>query len=218
MVKEHKRLWAHYEKVKELIIIYFVLFFIVLFLAICFSLLTHQTEIDGGKQGAVTDAILIGLKWYAIIMPIITVLFAVGFLVCSDYVKFTEKSLKYYRWIFSKQSRNIPFDDITDCVVLAKIWKNKRDNETRRRITLFNKNQIVLQLDIYYKLALKLFLSLDDKRFRLVGEKGNLNTVSKYYNIDFENLNQEEQLKLLKDYCRFNKRKYKTGEEILQKN
>ena len=62
-----------------------------------------------------------------------------------------------------------------------------------------------------------LILYLKEDRFNLVSDKGNLKKISKYYGIDFMSLNIEEQLKLLKYYCKVNHGKYKTGEEILKK-
>ena len=62
-----------------------------------------------------------------------------------------------------------------------------------------------------------LILYLGEDRFKLVSDKGNLKTISKYYNINFLSLNYNSQLKILNHYCKFNYPKYKTGEEILKK-
>lgn len=117
MVNRHKKLWAHYEHIKHLLGTYIALFFLIPFLSLCFSYLAHSAEIDSGVQDAVKSALLIGLKWYAIIMPIVTVLFIIRFLYNSDTVEFTDASIKYYRWIFSKQSRSISLKEITECVI-----------------------------------------------------------------------------------------------------
>lgn len=216
MVKTNKKLWAHYEELRTILGIYITLFFIVPILSLCFSCLVHSAEIDEGIQDAIKNALLSGLKWYAIIMPLVTVIFAIWFLYSSDRVELSDKIIKYYRFIFSKNARNIPIDEITECVVCGRLWNDKREYTRKRRIVLYHKKHIIIEFDIYSKLALMLVLSLSENRFKLVSEKGNLNTISNYYKIDFMALNSEDQLKILKYYCKLNYAKYKTGEEILQ--
>ena len=214
MVKR-KKLWAHYEQVKFILGFYITLFFFVPFSTFCISFLVHSKEIDTVAQEGITLAVQGALKWYAIIMPIITVLFIIWFLFYSDTVEFTDTSIKYYRWLFSKSARNISYNQIAECVLAGRLWNNKRKRTRGRKIILFNKS-IIAAFDIYSKLALMLALNLDESKFRLVGDNGNLITIDKYFNIDFMSLNFEEQLIILKYYCSF-KTKYKTGEEILKK-
>ena len=96
MVRKNKKLWAHYEQVKKILWIYLTLFLSVPVLAVCFSLLSHSREIDAGVEYAVKTAILVGLKWAAIILPILAVLFFIWFLFNSDTVELTETSIKYW--------------------------------------------------------------------------------------------------------------------------
>ena len=216
MVKKQK-LWAHYEQLKAILGYYITLFFVVPFCSLCFSALAHSKEIDGGVQGAVRTALLIGLKWYAVIMPIITVLFIIWFLCYSDRVEFTDNSILYYRWLFSKKTRTIPYDKITACVFSGGLWKHKGGYKRGRKIFIYNKNEVILEPELYYKLCLSIALILREKKIRVIGENSNLKTIDSYFKIDFMSLSYEQQLKILKYYCKFTRIKYKTGEEILNK-
>lgn len=216
MVKKQKKLWAHYEQVKYLLGTYIALFFLVPFSAFCISFLAHSAEIDSGVQDAVKSALLIGLKWYAIIMPIVTVLFIIRFLYNSDTVEFTDTSIKYYRWIFSKQSRSINFNEITKCVISEGLWLYKGEYERGRKIRIFNKDNVILKLDLYYKVCFSIVLKLTDKKVWLVDDNSHLRAIGNYFKIDFINLPYEQQMLLLKYYCKFPPRKYKTGEEVLK--
>ena len=217
MENKKKKLWAHYEQIKSIIGIYITLFFCVPLVAVCFSLLANQADINAGVQDAVKLAILGGLKWYAIIMPIVTVLFAIWFICYSGRVEFTDNAILCYRFIFSKKKREVLYNDITECVVVGRFWNGERRRTRSRKIIVFNKKDIIITFDIYYKLSIALLSNLGEQRFKLVGEKGNLSTVSTYFKIDFTTLTIEEQLKLLKYYCSFTKYKYKTGDELLNK-
>ena len=216
MVK--KKLWAHYEQIKFIIGLYIALFFSVPLLSLGFSVLANSSDIEGGVQGALRIAILSGLKWYGIIMPIVTVLFALWFLYYSDRVSFTDACIQYSSWIFAKRFREISYDKISQCVLSVRLWTTNSSlrRPRHRKIILYNKGNIIITFDIYSKLALMLALCLGEDRFKLVSHKGNLKTISKYYNVNFMNLNNEEQLIILNYYCKFNS-KYKTGEEILRK-
>lgn len=213
----NKKLWAHYERVKSILNIYITLFFLVPFISLCFSYLAHSTDIDSGVQDAVKTALLSGLKWSAIIIAVMTAVFIIWFVFYSDRVEFTDIEIKYYRWLFSKKFRTIPYEQITECVVMANIWNDKRDPTRRRKIILFNKKNIIITFDIYGKLALLLVIKLGENKFRLVGDSYNVTTISRYYRIDFMSLNFDEQLKILNYYCKLTSNKYKTGKEILYK-
>lgn len=213
----NKKLWAHYERIKSIIGYYITMILFVPFSIFCVSFLIHSKEIDGGVTDAIKIAILNGLEWYAIIMSVVTVLFFIWFLYYSDRVEFTENKILYYRWIFSNKTHEIPYDKITECVFSDGLWKHKGSNKYGRKIWLYNKNMIVLELGIYYKLCLAILLILGDKKIRLSGENSYLKTIDNYFKIDFINLSYEQQLKLLKYYCKLNRYKFKTGEEILKK-
>lgn len=217
MVK--KKLWAHYEQLKFIIGLYIALFFAIPLLSLGFSYLVHSSDIENGVQGALRFAMMSGLKWYGIIMPIVTALFALWFLYYSDAVNFTDTCIQYRSWIGSKKVREISYDEISLCVLSGRLWLTNHSlrRPRYRKIILYNKGVIIITFDIYSKLALMLILYLGENRFKLVSDKGNLKTVSKYYNISFMSLKYEDQLKIIKHYCKFNHFKYKTGEEILKK-
>lgn len=216
MVK--KKLWAHYVRLRFIVGVYITLFFGVPLLSLGFSYLVHSSDIEDGVQGALRIAMLGGLKWYGIIMPIVTVLFVLWFLYYSDQVQFTDTCIQYYSWIGSKKLREIPYDKINQCVLSGKLWLTNRSlrRPRHRKIILYNKGIVIITFDIYSRLALMLILYLGEDRFKLVSHKGNLKTMSKYYDINFMSLNYDDQLKILNHYCKFNS-KYKTGEEILRK-
>ncbi len=217
MVNEHKKLWAHYEQVKSIFWYYFILFFAVPFFSLCFSYLAHSTDIEAGVQGAVKIALTDGLKWYAIIMPVITVLFIIWFISYSDRVEFTANAIKYYRLVFSKKSRNISYDEISECVCSDGLWLHSGKYEYGRRIRIFNKNNILLVLELNYKLCLSIISNLREKKVRLVDDNRNLKTIDNYFKIDFMGLSYKQQISLLKFYCKVSRIKYRTGEEILHK-
>ena len=216
MVNEHK-LWAHYERLKFILGLYIILFFLVPFSTFCISFLAHSKEIDTVAQEGIALSVQGALRWYAIIMPIITVLFIIWFLCYSDTVEFTDSSIKYYRWIFSKKTRNISYNEITECVFSDGLWRHKGGYKYGRKISIYNRNKIILVLGLYYKLCLLIVLKLSDEKVRLAGENRNLKTLDSYFKIDFKKLSYEQQKLLLKFYCKFSRNKYKTGEEILKR-
>lgn len=216
MVNIPKKLWVHCGRVKSNLDTYIALFILGPVLTMGFSYLIHAKEINGGVQGAVKTALLIGLKWYAIIMPIVTVLFVIWFLFYSDTIEFTDDCIKYYRWIFSKKARNIFYDNITECVISDGLWEHQGKYLPGRVIRIYNKNKIVLLLGLYYKICLAIIFKLSDKKVRLVGENDKLITVDKYFKIDFMSLTYEQQVKLMKRYCRLAGAKYKDAKQILK--
>ena len=215
MVK--KKLWAHYERVQSIVGYYIALFFILPILSVLVSCLLHSSEIDGGVEGAVRSAILSGLKWYGIIMSIVTVLFVLWFLYYSDVVQFTDTCIQYYSWMFSKKFREIPYDKITQVVFCTGLWRRKGEYYRGRKIIFFNKNNIIFEPEISPELCLTVMLTLAKERIWLVNDNRNLRRVDDYFKIDFMALTQEQQLAILKYYCKLTRTKYKTGEEILRK-
>ena len=217
MVK--KKLWAHYEQLRFIVGFYITLFFVVPILSVLMSCLLHSSEIDGGVDGAVRSAILSGLKWYGIIMPIVTVLFAIWFLYYSDTVTFTDTCIQYYSWLGSKKIREIPYDEITQVVLCDGLWRHKGEYYRGMKIIFFNKNNIIFEPEISPELCLSVILTLAKERIWLVNDNlyHNLRRVDAYFKIDFMALSREQQLAILKYYCKLTRTKYKTGEEILKK-
>ena len=215
MVNKQK-LWAHYEQIRTIWGTYIALFFCVPALSLCFSCLAHKTEIDAEFQAGLKLALLVGLKWYAVIMPIITVLFVIWFIFYSDRVEFTEDSILYYRWIFSKKSYRTLYNEITKCILSDGLWLRQGKYVHGRKIIIYNKDTIILTLDLYYKLCLPFILNLSEKKVQLVDDNGKLKSINNYFKIDFTSLHCDQQLTVLKYYCKLCRTKYKTGEEILR--
>lgn len=180
--------------------------------------MAHSSEIDAGVYGAVKFALLRGLEWYAVIILSVTVLFTIWFICYSDRVEFTDSAILYYRYIFSKKSRVVPYNQITECVFNDGFWLPKGECVSGRKILFYNKNDVILYLDLYYKLCLSVLLNLSEKKVWLVDDDTEkLETINNYFKIDFMNLSSEHQLKILRYYCKLTRTKYKTGEEILFK-
>lgn len=214
-MKKNRKLWAHYERLKFIVGTYIALFLVVPILSVLMSCLLHSSEIDAGAEGAVSVAILNGLKWYGIIMPIVTVLFVLWFLYYSDVVQFTDTCIQYYSWMFSKKFREIPYDKITQVVFCDGLWRHKGEYYRGRKIIFFNKKNIIFEPEISPKLCLTIMLTLAKERIWLINDNLNLRRVDDYFKIDFMALSREQQIAILKYYCR--RTKYKTGEEILKK-
>lgn len=215
MVK--KKLWAHYEQLKTIIGIYITLFFGVPVLSFGFSYLVHSSDIEDGVQGALRTAMLSGLKWYGIIMPVVTVLFVLWFLYYSDAVQFTDTCIQYYSWLGSKKFREIPYDKITQVVFCTGLWRRKGEYYRGRKIIFFNKNNIIFEPEISPEMCLSVMLNLAKERIWLVNDNRNLRRVADYFKIDFMALSRDQQIAILKYHCKLTRTKYKTGEEILRK-
>lgn len=215
MVK--KKLWAHYEQLRFIVGFYIALFFVIPLLSLGFSYLVHSSDIEDGVQGALRIAMLNGLKWYGIIMPIITVLFVLWFLYYSDQVQFTGTCIQYYSWLGSKKFREIPYDKITQVVFCTGLLRRKGEYYRGRKIIFFNKNNIIFEPEISPELCLSVMLTLAKERIWLVNDNRNLRRVDGYFKIDFMALSRDQQLAILKYYCKTTRTKYKTGEEILRK-
>lgn len=216
-MKQQKRLWAYYAKIGTIKGQYIALFCIFPFISIGLSCLAYSSDINAGVQNAVKIALLNGIKWYAIIMPIITVLYLVWFFLYSGTVEFSDDAIHYYRYLFSKTFKRIPYEIIDKCVLSDGLWKRKYEDVCGRKILFYYKQHVVLSMELNPQLCLSAVLNLNDKEVRIVGESRKLRTLDNYFKIDFMGLSYEQQLILLKYYCKLSRNKYKTGEEILRK-
>ena len=160
-------------------------------------------------------AILSGLKWYGIIISIVTVLFVIWFLYYSDFVRFTDSCIQYYSWIRSKEFREVSYDRITQVVFCDGLWKHKGEYYLGRKIIFFDKNVTIFEPQISPQLCLSVMLNLPQERIWLVNDNCNLRRVGTYFKIDFMSLSYDQQLAILKYY--YKRTKYKSGEEILRK-
>ena len=213
-----KKFWTHYEQVRFIIEGYITLLFTIPYISLAISSLTRMSEIEAGVEGALKTAILNGLKWYAIIMSVVTVLYAVWFLRYSDRIEWTDNCIKYYyAGIFSKKFRKIPYDKITRVVLCDGLWWHNGDYYRGRKIIFFNKNDIIFELEISPKLCLSVMMIFAQERVWIVNQKQRLKKVDDYFKIDFMGLTQDQQLALFKFYCKPARADYKTGEEILRK-
>ena len=186
-------------------------------LSLDFGYLVHSSDIEDGVQGALRIAMMGGLKWSGIIMPTVTVLFALWFLYYSDFVCFTDTCIQYYSWIRTQKFREIPYDKITQVVFCDGLWWHKREYYRGRKIVFYNKNIIIFEPEISPELCLSVMLTLAKERIWLVNDGCNLRRVNDYFKIDFMRLSHKQQLAILKYYCKLTRTKYKTGEEILKK-
>lgn len=217
MNKKSAKLWAHYETIKLIVVDYIVIFLAALIVAPCISALVHSEEIDAGVHNAVSDAVLLGLQWFAIIIAVITVVCIVWFICYSDRVAITDTEIKYYRWIWSKKSVNVSHEDIAKVIFSNGRWRYEGRYIHGRKIFIFHNNQIIFKFDIYYKLCMAIVMSVSNIVIRLVDNNGHLKAIGNYFDIDFVNLSYNQQLEILKYYCKFVYSKYRTGEEILKK-
>ena len=135
MVK--KKLWAHYERLKFIGGTYIALFFAVPLLSLGFNYFIYSSDIEDGVNGALWLAMLSGLKWYGIIMPLITVLFVLWFLYYSDTIDFANTSIQYHSWVFSKKYHEIPYSKITQVVFCNGLWKHKGEYYRGRKIIFY---------------------------------------------------------------------------------
>ena len=215
MVKIHEKIWAHYEQLKS-IIGYYITLFCILPLVLCgLSMLACGEIINTGEWVIIKPALIRGLKWYAIIMPIITILFIVWFLCYTDTVLFSDTSIDYYRWIFSKEARRISYNEISQCVFNDGLWKHNGQWIIGRFILIYNKNKLLLKMELYYKLCQAIIVVLSDKEIGLIDEDCKLRTLDNYFKVDFMSLSYEEQIAILKHYCKLMRSKHRTAEEIL---
>ena len=217
MKNSKKRIWARHESLTTIAGEYITLFFVVPVLSLCFSALAHSKEIDAGVPDAVKNALLTGLMWGGIVVAILTVLFAILFLLYSDTVEFTDTDIKYYRWIFSKKSRSFVYDEIAKCICQCGLWRRKGNYIRGKKILIYHKDALILQLDLYDKLCLALILQLNGGKDRvyLADDDFHARTVDNYFKLKFMDLSSADQMTLLKHY-----RKHadgKPGAEILGK-
>ena len=212
----NKKYWAHYLGLIKIIQIYITFFFFVPFLSICFGALAYRAEINAGLQGAIKIAIIDGLKWGAIIMATITLIFIIWLLINLDRIECTNASIKYYRWIFSNKSQEISYEKIHQCVLGGWTWRYHGEYLEAGKIRFFNKGDLILVIDLYPQLALVLLHSLGAQKVKVIDEKyENCKEINKYFQIDFMCLTHGEQLKFLKNYCNFDRKLKAMTKEII---
>lgn len=216
MVKKQKRYWAHKYTVQEIFGLYIALIFVALGFALAFHCLANSKEIDAGVEGAIRNSILSGLKSYGIAMAVITYLSFLWFILRSDRVELTETSIVYYRTVFTKTPRIIDYTKVTKCVYNGGLWCRRGKYVYKKNIILYYKDAIIIEFELNYRLCAALFLCLG-KRVWLVDDNNHLRSIDHYYKIDFASLTDEQRLAILKQYCKLNRPKYKTGEQIIKK-
>ena len=219
-----KKFWADYKKTIGVIDSFIALFFAVPILSILFSMMPHAAQL---KEINAWEAIKIsfklgyldGLKWWGIIMAIVTILSVLRFVFgrASSTVVFTEDSIMYYKNILSKKpSTVVPYTEITECIVYGNISLKKKLRVWGWKTKIFHKTDVLLVCGIYNKLVFALISSLGEDKVQLLTENDNLRTVSKYYDIDFKSLTEKEQFKIISYYCKTTHNPHKPGKEILK--
>lgn len=214
MVKSYKKIWANYEELKSIIGYYIALFCVLPLILMLLSMLVTGEAINSGEWSVIKPALIRGLKWDAIAMPIITMLFIIWFLFYTDTVVFLDESMIYYRWIFSKEGRIISYNEITQCVFNDGLWKHKGKYRRGRFVVIYQKKHLLLKVGLYYKICIELARVFPAK-VRLTNEGCNLRTLDNYFKVDFMSLSYDQQLAVLKYYCKLMRGKYRTAEEIL---
>lgn len=153
----------------------------------------------------------------AYLLPCALLVIIILILNSSSYVVFHENHLIVYRWLFSKQGKEIFYDNINDCVI-AKGLRIKGGKFVHQVGTyLYNRGRVIQHFENNAKLMLKLYDILGGQNFRVVGDNHHLKTIDKFYNIDFSSLTYEQRLVLAKHYCNPSKIGETSGEKLLRK-
>lgn len=212
----NKKFWGHYLTLKQLIYTYTTLFLSIPLFSIGFSLLSYPEGLEMATGNEIKMMVVDGLMWGVIITLFITIICIVWFLFHSDRVECTNSSIKYHRWIFSKTYCEIPYDEITRCIFSDGLWRYKGRYLRGFKIRFFDKNDIVLSIEMHYKLCVLLVQILGEKKVEIIDENLHTRNINKYFKINFLELEYEQQLKCFKHYSSTTS-KYKTAEEILKR-
>ena len=197
MIKPDKKILAHYEKVKFIISLILGAIFVALVLFGSIGLILFELDIK--------LAALFCLKWCAIILPAVIVLLLAILFYYSDAVIFKEDSLFYYRCFFSKKSKEISYDKITECIISDGLRKHAGEYIRGRKIYLYNKNNLLAKYDIYSSLMYMCILKLGERKVRVVDNNLRLKTLSSQYNVNLEELSSEQKWRICKHYCKLMK-------------
>ncbi|MDE5548179.1 MAG: hypothetical protein K2J30_04215 [Clostridia bacterium] len=208
-MKKEKKYWVRRDTL-ELTLIWLICLVFVLIPMIAFwvAILCNQDDISyalvfASKLSAIFDAValvLCGLRLYF----------------CSEYIIFTDEAFKCYRYLFSKQCKEIPLEFVSECVISGGLWERQSQHVRGRKIFLFYRGKKLKEFEPYGVLMLE-FLLRCGNRTRVVGDTYHLQKIEKYYNIDFWQLRKDQQLALTKYYCKTVHNNLRDGEKILRK-
>ena len=159
---------------------------------------------------------LLALRYTLYALPPVLLLVALYIFNASGYVIFEPEHIKYYRFWFSKKYKLIPLDEVNECITGGRFRKINGKLTWVYGTNLYNKGNVLCQFEKNPRLLLKLYNVLGDKRFRLSGSKC-LRICDKFFNINFSELTEVQQLALFKRYCKLNDGQEIDGEKFLKK-
>ena len=159
---------------------------------------------------------LLALRYTLYALPPVLLLVALYIFNASGYVIFEPEHIKYYRFWFSKKCKLIPLDEVNECIDEGRFRKIYGKLSWVYGTNLYNKGNVLCQFEKNPRLLLKLYNVLGDKHFRLAGSKC-LRTCDKFFNINFSELTEVQQLALFKRYCKLNDGQEIDGEKFLKK-
>lgn len=131
MVKENKRILAHFATEKQILIDSIIAVIVIPYLIITVGLLKTHLDID--------QTVHFSLIWCAIVLPIVLIVLLCKAIFCSSSIAFKENSFLYYKNIFSKTATEIKYSDITECIISDGLWWHKNEYQRGRKIFLYNK-------------------------------------------------------------------------------
>ena len=208
MSRIEKKHLAHLQKIKEIVAYAIVTVVLVPLVAFCLGLALNDVS--------VSIAFAVCRKWSLIILPPLLAILLFFAFFCSDYIKFKDKSIEYYRFIFSKKSNAIDYGNISECVANSGLWLHKGEYVRGRKIYLFNDGQTIREFEINYDILFNLILNLGEATVKVVGDNRRLTTISNFYNVDFSSLSEEQQKALCKHYCKAMRNNERDGTKIIK--
>ena len=162
-------------------------------------------------------------KGCAIVIPIIILISALFAVQYSGNIILGEKSILYYKWIFSKKPIEISYQSITECLIsngriadISNVWLGV-SFFYRNGIYFFNKSKKIEQFQLNPNLILELLAILPSEKVNFIGINGFRATINDYYHIDFYQLSKKEQLILIKNYCKMPSNKETDADKLLKK-
>ena len=197
MIYKNKKILAHFETEKLILALLISAILVIPILTVCIGVLLFDADF--------VRSVYFCLKWSAYILPIIIILLAGIAFYYSDFIIYKESSLYYYRFIFSKAPREIPYSEITECIISDGLWKNKGEYTRGRKIYLFNKNTIIGKYDIYSKIMFMCIAICGEHKVKIIDGDNKPKSLNSFYKLDYDSLTVEQKLKVCKHYCKLMK-------------
>lgn len=214
MVNKNKRFLTQHIKFNKTIKIYILTIVTVIIFAFLFYAYSDSDKTDADISCSIINAILKSLKWTLMAMPFITLLCLLRLIYYSGTVQLTANSMRCFKSIFAKKYTEVFYDEIEYYVVNGRLWLYKDKKAYGNFIMFYKQKEAIMFFDIYPELALNIYLKIPNK-LKLIDENETFTTIDKYFKIDFAKLTYDEQLVLLKYYCKGIFTEDETGEQIL---